>query len=160
MNIKKQGHIPQNNVPCTVTAVFPRLHEAKSKDRVYAFLEQQEGPERYQFDAGDYKLEITFGDGGFQGFMGQTGHRREDRPIGGGFVLQEDEDTFLFCGISCNLSVKAKNQASVFVEEKREILFEDGELKEGRCLNGDERNYLVIGSRPRAIRLTWYRRDR
>ena len=131
---------------------------AQEKKAVYAFLQQNDGGA--EFDLGDYMINVTYGDGGKAGHMGQPGHRKEGGPVGGGFIIRKEADTFLICGIACNITVNPKyaSREQVFILDKHELIRRGDKLVRGRILNGDERNYTAIGSWPTVLELSFYRR--
>lgn len=141
-----------------LSVMWEEIREAQKQGNIYAFLQQNEGSAEFVLD--DYILNITYGDGGMQGHMGQPGHRKENSPAGGGFILRRGRDRFLICGIACNLQVNPRyaSQEQVFILDKRELYCTEDGLKQGRILNGDERNFLAIGCRPGIQELTFYRR--
>lgn len=141
-----------------ISVMWEEIRKAQKEGNIYAFLQQNEGSAEFVLD--DYILNITYGDGGMQGHMGQPGHRKVNSPVGGGFVLRRGRDQFLLCGIACNLQVNPRyaSQEQVFVLDKREWYCTENGLKQGRILNGDERNFVAIGCRPSLQELTFYRR--
>ena len=136
--------------------LWPQILKAQEEGRIYAFLQQ--GDQRTEFIMDDYILKISYGGG--LGHMGQPVPRKEDSPVGGGFVIRQDKDTFLICGISCNVKVEPRygSQEQVFVLDKRELKLTETGLEPGRIFNGDERNFTVIGAWPTVQTLTFYRR--
>lgn len=132
--------------------------KAQMEGNVFAFLQQNDRGTEFVLD--DYIINITYGEGGMQSHMGRPGHRKEGAPIGGGFILRKDPDNFLICGISCNVTVNPKyaSREQVFMLSKKELLREGDKLVSGRILNGDERNYTVIGGWPTVLELSFYRR--
>ena len=42
----------------------------------------------------------------------------------------------------------------MFVEDKRELVLDNGVLREGRCLNGDQRSVTGIGLTPAVMKVT------
>ena len=82
--------------------------------------------------------------------------------MGGGFILQEEDDTFLMCRISANVLIEPAygKTDQVFILDKRELKLADTGLCNGRILNGDERNYQVLGSSLTIQRLKFYHRNR
>lgn len=157
--------IPPDNAGELLAKGYRLLHilwkdicEAQKEKRIYAFLDQHEMETEFILE--DYTITITYGTGGMTGHMGQPGYRREDAPIGGGFIIQKASDQFLICGLSCNVKVSPRYgcQEQVFVLNKQEWILDKNELKAGRILNGDERNYLILGSEPSVQELTFYRR--
>lgn len=146
--------------------LWPAIRKARAGGHCFAFLEKiapdvTSADQEYRFECDGYRFRVSYGDGGFVNFMGQPGHRREDGPAGGGFVLRLAEDRFLLCGLAFNVEFEAAEPGEqAFIRCKRELRFEGGATVPGRILNGDERNYTVIGSRPTALELTLYRRER
>ena len=141
----------------------PEIRKAQMEGRIMAFLEQGEDQKAAGcvFETDRYTFSVTYGDGGVTNHMGESGHRRENGPIGGGFLLRYGDDRFLFCGIACNLGIRAKNPArTAFTVSKKEFYVKDGALTEGRNLNGDERNFLVIGSKPMVLEINLYTRTK
>ncbi|MCI9326721.1 MAG: DUF5597 domain-containing protein [Lachnospiraceae bacterium] len=138
--------------------MWPDICKAQEEGRIYAFLQQNEPGAEFILD--DYIINVTYGDGGMRGFMGQAGHRKEDAPIGGGFIIRQDTSRFLVCGLSCNVQVNPKyaEQAQVFVLDKREIRCTEEGLVPGRILNGDERNFMALGAYPCLQELAFYRK--
>lgn len=141
-----------------IRILWKDIRRAQEENRIYAFLQQHDMGAEFVLD--DYTINVTYGDGGMSGHMGQPGHRREDGPVGGGFIIRKDADTFLICGIACNVKVSPKyaSREHVFMLNKKELFCKEGKLVQGRILNGDERNYTVIGSRPGVLEVTFYRR--
>lgn len=134
------------------------IQKAQDEHRIYAFLEQGNPSEEFVLD--EYILRVSYGDGGMRGHMGQGGHRSENNPIGGGFIIQTKKDTFFLCGISCNLEIQPKyaSQEEIFILDKREYKWQDGCIVMGRIMNGDERNYTAIGGIPGMFEITMYRK--
>lgn len=138
--------------------LWPEIRKAQDEHRIYAFLEQGNPADEFVLD--DYILRVSYGDGGMRGHMGQGGHRPDNRPIGGGFVIRTGKDSFLICGISCNLEIQPKyaSQEEIFILDKREYKWKNGQMLPGRIMNGDERNYTAIGSELGIFELTMYRK--
>lgn len=134
------------------------IKNAQDENRIYAFLEQ--GNPMDEFVLEDYILRVSYGDGGIRGHMGQSGHRSETNPIGGGFVIRSEKDKFMICGISCNLEIQPKYASGeeIFILNKREYKWVDGQMVPGRIMNGDERNYTAIGGTPGFFEITMYRK--
>lgn len=139
---------------------WQELRIARREGRIAAFIKEEGFGE--EFHLGEYTISVLYGD--TPPLPGLTIHipkRRDDAPLGGGFILQEDADTFLLCGVSANVMIEPKYAAldQVFLLDKREIkLTEDG-LVDGRILNGDERNFLVLGSELTIQRVKFYHRE-
>lgn len=134
------------------------IRRAQDDKCIYAFLQQNDSGS--EFVLNDYIINVTYGDGGMTGHMGQPGHRKEGGPAGGGFILRKNADTFLICGIACNVTVKPRfaSREQIFMLNKRELLHKGSQLVPGRILNGDERNYTAIGSWPTVLELNFYRK--
>lgn len=134
------------------------IRKAQDEHRIYGFLEQGNPADEFVLD--DYILRVSYGDGGMRGHLGQSGHRSEDRPVGGGFVIRETENKFLICGISCNLEIQPRyaSQEEIFILNKREYKWKNNQLVPGRIMNGDERNYTAIGKNIGIFELTMYRK--
>ena len=141
-----------------INLLLPEILEAKENGTIFAFYQQTpgDGPEVFTLD--DCVLRVSYG-AAAGNRMGRPGTRRENALTGGGFILRRGRNRFLICGVSCNLEVLPKDPAEqFFIAEKTEMLPSDGELKRGRILNGDERNYMCLGSEPCAQELVVYRR--
>ena len=138
--------------------LWNEIREAQQQGNIYAFLQQTEPGTEFVMD--DYILNVTFGDGGVRGHLGQPGHRNPDSPTGGGFVIRRDRDTFLVCGIACNIQISPAQGSTdqIFVMRKAELECGDNELIPRRILNGDERNFTAIGSWPSIQEIKFYRR--
>lgn len=134
------------------------IKQAQEEHRIYGFLEQ--GNPMDEFVLENYILRVSYGDGGMRGHMGQCGHRAENRPVGGGFIIQKSSNRFLLCGISCNLEILPKyaSRKEIFILNKREYKYVDGKMIQGRIMNGDERNYTAIGGSPGIFEITMYQR--
>ena len=78
------------------------------------------------------------------------------RTLGGGFLLELSENQYLLVGTNCHVTFEAPvgGTDTVFVADKREMLLQDGALKEGRILNGDQRNVTGIGLTPAVLKVT------
>ena len=78
------------------------------------------------------------------------------KTLGGGFLIQLAENEFLFAGTNCYLTFSAPvgGTGTVFVEDKRELVLDNGVLREGRCLNGDQRSVTGIGLTPAVMKVT------
>lgn len=136
--------------------LWPQICAAQADGHIYAFLQQNDPGTEFVLD--DYIIKISYGGG--LNHMGQPVPRKEGSPVGGGFVIRESEDTFLICGICCNIKVEPKyaSQEQIFVLDKREMKLTDTGFVPGRILNGDERNFLAIGAWPTVQVLKFYRR--
>lgn len=134
------------------------IKKARKQGNICAFFNQGEPETEFYLD--DYTINVTYGTGGMLGHMGQAGTRREDAPNGAGFVLRTGKDTFLICGVAANVKVTPSygHQGQIFVLKKQEWVLDGEELVAGRILNGDERNFLILGSEPTVQELTFYRR--
>lgn len=134
------------------------IKKAQDEHRIYGFLEQGNPMEEFVLD--EYILRVSYGDGGMRGHMGQTGHRAESNPVGGGFVIRIAQNKFLFCGISCNLEILPgyASREEIFILDKREYRWMDGHMVCGRIMNGDERNYTAIGGTPGIFEITMYQK--
>ena len=133
--------------------LWSEIREAQDRNDIYAFLQQQNDMGT-EFVLDDYLINVTFGDGGI------PGHRKEGGPVGGGFIIRRDRDRFLICGIACNIQMNPKYASTeqVFILDKSELHETPDGLKKGRILNGDERNFMALGSSPSVLELTFYRR--
>ena len=144
---------------CLIKALQEEIREAREEKRIAAFL--QEGELGEEFHLGDYIFQVVYGGTPPIPWMTtQVPKRREDAPIGGGFILQENDDTFLIAGVSANIEIFPKygKTHQTFILEKREMILTDGRLQAGRNLNGDERNFFVLGSRLTIQRVKLYNR--
>lgn len=138
--------------------MWPEIRRAQEENRIYAFLESGNPADEFVLD--NYILKVSYGDGGIVGHMGQQGHRCDARPVGGGYIIRTGTDTFLMCGIACNLEIQPRYASgkSVFILSKREMRFSGNRLVPGRILNGDERNYIAIGQTPAIVEIAMYER--
>ena len=150
------------NIAYRIAAIlWPALEQAKKTNRVMGFYEQTPGDE---FILDRYVINVTYngtqyipGDAPiFPAFPGD----RSDFPKGGGLILQESDDTFLICAVSCNIRFQGRfgGQERLYILEKRELYPEGNELREGRILNGDEKNVMAFGPVPALQRIRFYRR--
>ena len=150
------------NIAYRIAAIlWPALEQAKKTNRVMGFYEQTPGDE---FILDRYVINVTYngtqyipGDAPiFPAFPGD----RSDFPKGGGLILQESDDTFLICAVSCNIRFQGRfgGQERLYILEKRELYPEGNELREGRILNGDENNVMAFGPVPALQRIRFYRR--
>lgn len=138
--------------------LWEEIRMAQKEGNVFAFLQQTEPGTEFVLD--DYILNVTYGDGGMRGHMGQPGHRDPESPIGGGFVLRRGKDRFLICGIACNVQISPAqgSRDQIFILEKREMECTENGLRPRRILNGDERNFTAVGAWPAIQEITFYRR--
>lgn len=141
-----------------LTCLEKEIHIAQKEKRIYGFLQQGNPMDEFVLD--DYILRVSYGDGGMRGHMGQGGHRSEDNPIGGGFVIRTGKDKFFICGISCNLEILPRYASGdeIFILDKREFIWQDKKIVPGRIMNGDERNFTAIGGTPGMFEITMYRK--
>lgn len=140
---------------------WKEIRKARRDGRIAAFIREDGFGE--EFHLGSFTVTIFYDDTPvLPGLKLHVPKRRDDAPVGGGFILQEDADTFLLCGVSANVMIEPKYAArdQVFILDKREMKLTDGGLKEGRVLNGDERNFLVLGSELTIQRVKYYHRER
>lgn len=134
------------------------MEKAKDEKRLYAFLDQ--GADEV-FPVGGYTIRVAFGAGMVTPLFGEPypGHRPEGAPCGGGFIIRRDTDTFLVCGYSARISVEpgyARQGRDIFLLDKREFRLGEGGLEQGRILNGDERNYMILGPTLTIQEVTFY----
>lgn len=130
-----------------ISILLSELEAAKDEKRVFAFLEQ--GEDEY-FPLEDYMLRVSYGEGMVKPPFGNPypGHRPENAPCGGGFIIRRDDNTFLVCGYSATISVEpnfADPSTEIFILSKKEYRLGENGLEIGRILNGDERNYMILG---------------
>ena len=140
---------------------WKRLREARREGKIAAFI--REGGFGEEFHLGTYTVSVYYDDTPpMPGIQVRIPKRREDAPLGGGFILQENDDTFLVCGVSANIIIEPEyaEQDQVFFLDKREIKLTDSGMVDGRILNGDERNYLVLGSELTVQRVKFYHRKK
>lgn len=139
---------------------WQELRTARKENRVAPFIKEDGFGD--EFHLGEYTISIFYSDTPpFPGMAIHVPKRRDDAPLGGGFIVQEEADTFLLCGVSANVVIEPKYAAQdqVFLLDKREIKLTENGLSEGRILNGDERNYLVLGSELTIQRVKFYHRE-
>lgn len=146
-----------------IGALWPQIRTAQRDGCCFAFLEKVasagEASQSYCFQYGGYRFRVSYGDGGMRNFMGRPGHRRENGPMGGGFILCVGDGRFLLCGVAFNAEVEAVDpDEQAFILCKHELKSAGGALTRARILNGDERNHTVIGSWPAALEIALYRR--
>lgn len=137
------------------------LKEARRDGRVAAFIREGEFGE--EFHLGSYTISVYYDDTPpLPGIQVRIPKRKESAPLGGGFILQENEDTFLLCGVSANIIIEPEygSKDQVFFLDKREIKLTETGLTDGRIFNGDERNYLVLGSELTIQRVRFYHREK
>ena len=141
------------------------IRAAQEKGDCFAFLEQKTSDPSHDvsgadFECDDVSFHVTFGTEGLTGFMGQSGHRKDDRPLGGGFILRTGLNEYLLCGIAFNLLIDSlREDQQVFIERKQEFRLQGNELMPGRILNGDERNFTAIGCWPSVQKIRLYKRQ-
>ena len=135
------------------------LHKAHLEGRIHAFIE--DGKRVNFFETKKYRINILFGnsksfilDGGF-GF-GASG---EKKPMGGGFVIQEDEDTFLFVGtgFTPEFLPKAGTTGQTDMDWADDGHYENDVWVPGRIYTGDTYgNCMRLGNMPSMVRCNMY----
>lgn len=141
--------------------LWPQIRKAQQEGRIYAFLDQGDMGAEFVIDG--YIITVVYN--GLNYVPGKpplfgSMPRKQDAPIGGGFVIRTDEDEFLVCAISCNIMIQPEygSREQVFVLSKQEMKVTEEGLTSGRILNGDERNYFAFGSKPGIQKISYYRR--
>ncbi len=140
-----------------IRALWPQICTAQQQENAFAFLQQSDFGHEFVLD--DYIIDISYG-GGRPGPGAVPQPRREDTPMGGGFILRLGRDHFLLCGCSCFVKIKPRyaSRDQLFVLDKRELHLTECGFVPGRILNGDERNHLALGPAPAVQELKFYRR--
>ena len=138
-----------------IWALWPQIRKAHETGKIWGFLQT---PGQMPME----KLQIP-------GYQVTVGYGKKPRPIdppmdpgeagrtlGGGFLLELSENQYLLVGTNCHVTFEAPvgGTDTVFVADKREMLLQDGALKEGRILNGDQRNVTGIGLTPAVLKVT------
>ena len=140
---------------------MPEKNHEKIHEKIHDKIRQEADGQSRFITWDNIRFRVSFGHGGIRDYNGRVGHRREDRPQGGGFILRQGKGRYILCGVSFNVEFEAlRENTFAFIAQKRELVWRDGKLTLGRMLNGDERDHTVIGSRPAAMLLDLYTRDR
>lgn len=125
-------------------ALWPRIHELRAKGRVWSLIEN--GFPKALISTGRYDFVATFI---------QHGAQAPDSSV---LLLQEDEDTFLAVGSSCELEAMPKPgqrwHAEYLIMEEMQV--RGGGLAVFRTLNGDDQ-WPYFGEHFRMIRFTLHR---
>ena len=140
--------------------LWPEIRKAHAAGRIHGFMK---GPQDFMggLEMGGYSFRITYNAGSrgtIPGMPPEALPQSAPAPSGG-FLMQNEDGSFLLVGTNISLAPgEAKGgQGTIFMQDKHELLLENGKLVEGRILNGDERNVLGIGMTPQAV---WFRLDR
>lgn len=135
--------------------LWPQIRKAHEEGRIWGFLQAPGQMPMEKLDVPGYRVTVGYGKKA-RPMDPPFAAEEAAKTLGGGFLLQQEENTFLLVGVNCHLTFEAPvgEREVVFVADKRELLLEDGALKEGRILNGDQRTVTGIGLTPAVLRVT------
>ena len=138
-----------------IWALWPQIRKAHEEGKIHSFCQQGGFEERFNIQ--NYRVQARYGKTGFGPMVPPSGEmsQRPHEPIGAGFIIEQAAGEFLVFGTNFTLNFgPAKGSTeTIFVMDKRELCLEDGTVRIGRSLNGDERNRTGIGLTPAAILL-------
>ena len=142
--------------------LWPQIRKAQKEKRIYAFLDQGDMGAEFVLDG--YTITVVYNGLNYvPGKPPMFGNmpRKENAPLGGGFIIRTGEDEFLVCAICCNVIIQPEygSREQIFALDKRELKPGADGLKNGRILNGDERNYFAFGSKPGVQTIRFYSRN-
>lgn len=137
-----------------VWALWPQIRKAHEEGRIFGFLQSHSKMPMEYLNIPGYRVKIGYGKATRPMDLPMVAGE-EQKTLGGGFLLQLSEDEFLLVGTNCHFTFESPvgDTSVVFVADKREMVLEDGALREGRCLNGDQRNVTGVGLTPAALKV-------
>lgn len=132
-------------------ALWPQIRQAHAQGRIHAFYQQSAPIDA--LDIQSYRVSVAYGTAGKE--PARRVPPAPDEPLGACMIIERGPGDFLILGTNCFLTFAPQTGGTetVFVLDKRELLPENGTLREGRSLNGDERNLTGFGPTPALLAL-------
>lgn len=130
------------------------INDSFLQGRIHGFLEHGDNGTFIRLK--EYELKITW-HGSQMGFSMPV--KKPGDPLAGGFVIELDDDNFIFAGTGFNVEVLPKlgETAAVDVIKKEEGVFINNVWKPGRILNGDEGYLIMLDAEPQVQRVEVYK---
>lgn len=134
-----------------VLALWPDIRAAHAEGRVHACYQQSAPTDMLCIQ--NYRVTVAYGTAGKD--PSRWLPPSPDEPLGACMIIERGAGDFLILGVNCFLTFAPQigGTETVFVLDKRELLPEGGALREGRSLNGDERNVTGFGPTPAVLAL-------
>lgn len=131
----------------------PLLFRAQEKGAVQGFLEAGEGG--VILSLRDCDLKITYN--GHGSFFAPDPGKEEGAPLGGGFLIEEEDCVYLTgVGFTAEFLPKKGRRELIEILRKEEGRFENGAWIPGRVLNGDEGYFIRFGNTPETQKISIY----